>query len=174
MKKTRSLLGAMAMAALAACDNETPTRPPAAATPVPAPAPATSTTLVIPGAAFGSSQIAFVGAAPAPGSTLADCGHRIAGCAGRVRMTFSVRSSTSATVLGLRASLHSTEKIACLLGSSGPLTLVAGQPQTVEIVFDEADDCPTPVSITHMAAVVSGPSSVGSRQEWAVPYTFQP
>ena len=149
MNKTRSLFGAMAMAALAACDNETPTRPAAAATPVPAPA-------------------------PAPGSTLADCGHRIAGCAGRVRMTFSVRSSTAATVLGLRASLHSTEKIACLLGSSGPLTLVAGQPQTVEIVFDEADDCPTPVSITHMAAVVSGPSSVGSRQEWAVPYTFEP
>ena len=173
MKKTRTFLGAMAMAALAACDNETPTRPPAAATPVPAPAPAMSTTLVIPGAAFGSSQIAFVGAVPAPGSTLADCGNRIAGCAGRVRMTFSVRSSTAATVLGLRASLHSTEKIACLLGSSGPLTLVAGQPQTVEIVFDEADDCPTPVSITHMAAVVSGPSSVGSRQEWAVPYTFE-
>lgn len=166
----------MAIAALAACDDETPTGPAAPATPVPVPAPAplSSNPLVIPGTAFGSSQIAFVGAEPAPGSTLSDCGRRIAGCAGRVRMTFSVRSSTAATVLGLRATLHSTEKIACLLGSSGPLTLVAGQPQTVEIVFDEADDCPTPVTITHMATVVSGPSAVGSRQEWAVPYTFQP
>jgi hypothetical protein len=89
-------------------------------------------------------------------------------------MVFQLRSDLGGPVLHMSAFLHSTGLIACLLASTGPFDLRPGEPAAVELTFDRADQCRTPVTIATMAAVVEGPVAVASRQEWALRYTFSP
>ena len=167
------LAGGVALAALPACGGYAPLGPPAP-TPSPLPSPDASTQ-VVPGGATGATQINFVSAQPSPGSTVSGCGPRIGGCAGRVRMTFTVRSATGGPVLFMKAYLHDIGKIACLTASTGPFDLVAGQPRQVEMVFDQPDDvCAPPLTIATMDAGVEGSVGIASRQEWAVRYSFLP
>jgi hypothetical protein len=163
----------MALVALTACGGNAPLAPPAP-TPSPRPSPDASTQ-VLPGGGTGPTQITFVAAEPSPGSAVSGCGPRIGGCAGRARMTFTVRSATGGPVLFMRAYLHDTGKIACLTASTGPFDLVAGQPRQVEMVFDQPDDvCVPPLKIATMDAGVEGSVEIASRQEWAVHYSFLP
>ena len=165
-------MGAAALAALPACGSYASAPPSPAPTPTPTP---DASAVVIPGAATGPTRITFAGAQPMPGSALSGCGPRIAGCAGRVRMTFEVRSAAGGHVLFMRVYLHDTRKTACLTASTGPFDLAAGQTSTVEVVFDQADDvCGTPLTITNMDAGVEGTVEIASRQEWAVRYGFAP
>jgi hypothetical protein len=66
------------------------------------------------------------------------------------------------------------ESRACLFTSTGPFEHRAGEPSDVEVTLDEAARYRTPVTITHLAAVVEGTTEVASRQEWALQYTFAP
>jgi hypothetical protein len=114
-----------------------------------------------------------VRADPAAGSVIVGCGTRIAGCTGRVVMTFSLTSSTGGPVLYVRASLHSISSQACLIGATSGFQLPAGE-SLVQVSFDQSDDCRTPVDVRNMALVVEGPIEVASRQEWGITYTFLP
>jgi hypothetical protein len=153
---------------LPSCGGDNPTQPPA---PTPTPPPA-----VVPGQATGPTQIVFVSGDPAPGSSVPGCGPDIGGCAGRVRMTFELRPSQTGFALGFRAFLHDSSKRACLIASkpSFERQLQAGQPATVEVVFDQSDRCGTPVTITNMDAALEGTIEVASRQEWGLRYSFLP
>ena len=53
----------------------------------------------IAGARTGQVAIDYVGANVVPGSTVAGCGPTIAGCAGRLRLSFRLRSAGAGTVL---------------------------------------------------------------------------
>jgi hypothetical protein len=141
--------------------------------PMPSPS-ADPTTVVVPTHSSGAVRITFVAADPAPGSTVPGCGAMIAGCAGRLRMTFRLLSDAGGPVLYLRVFLHSTSLTACLLTSTGPFDLRAGEPATVDLTFDRWDACRTPVTIATMAAALEGPTPIASRQEWALRYTFAP
>jgi hypothetical protein len=44
----------------------------------------------------------------------------------------------------------------------------------MEVLLDEADVCPTPVTIENMAVNVEGTVEIASRQEWGLRYTFTP
>ena len=80
-------------------------------------------------------------------------------------MTFRLSPTTSGSLLGCRAFLHAEDQIACLTASAGPQILRAGQPQTVELVFDQAGDggrCRPPFELTHLAFVAEG--TVAGRQ----------
>ena len=70
--------------------------------------------------------------------------------------------------------LHAGTKLACFAASTGPLALRAGEETSLQVVLDPSDDCPTPVSISDMAANVEGTVEVASRQEWTIGYTFAP
>jgi hypothetical protein len=169
---TMRFVGMAALAALPACGSYAP--PPPSPGPTPTPTPDTSA-IVVPGAGTGPTRITFVDAQPIPGSTLSGCGPRVAGCAGRVRMTFNVQSTTGGHVLFMRAYLHDTRKIACLTASTGSFDLGAGQRSAVEMVFDQADDvCGTPLTIATMDAGMEGTVEIASRQEWGVRYGFAP
>jgi hypothetical protein len=160
--------------AVGGCGSETPTGPPATTrTPTPAPPTPDPTTLVVPGSATGPTQIVFVSAEPVPGSTVSGCGARIAGCAGRVRITYALTSPTGGPVLYVRGFLHATNKRACLIGNTGAFQLPAGESR-VTVTFDQADDCATPTDIRDMALNVEGPIQTASRQEWSIFYTFAP
>jgi hypothetical protein len=168
---TMRFVGMAALAALPACGSYAP--PPPSPGPTPTPTPDTSA-IVVPGAGTGPTRITFVDAQPIPGSTLSGCGPRVAGCAGRVRMTFNV-PMTGGHVLFMRAYLHDTRKIACLTASTGSFDLGAGQRSAVEMVFDQADDvCGTPLTIATMDAGMEGTVEIASRQEWGVRYGFAP
>jgi hypothetical protein len=55
--------------------------------------------------------------------------------------------------------------------------LRAGEPQTVEIVFDAADPnprCRVPLEFSHLAFNVEGTVEVASRQEWGLSYGLLP
>jgi hypothetical protein len=167
MPVLRLALLLLTVLAHAACGAD---RSPASPSPgAPSPAPP-----IVAGARTGPTTIAFVEAAPAPGSTIAGCGPRVAGCVNRVRMQFSLAPSQTGAVLYVAAFLHASNKIACLSARSGPLQLTAGQSRPVELVFDQADNCGVPLTIATMAVVVEGTVEVASRQEWALAYTFSP
>ena len=129
---------------------------------------------VVPGIGSGPTQITFLSADPAPGSALSGCGRDIAGCRGRLRMTFRLLSPSGGPVLRMIAFLHGPNKIACLTATTAPFDLPAGLPVTRELVFDPSDACATPVDMVTMDAVVSGPVQVEARQEWGVRFTFAP
>ena len=129
--------------------------------------------LPVPSTRTGPVEIAFVGAEPRPGTTITGCGIRVSGCEGRVIMRFSLRAPRSGSVLGMRVFLHATNLVACLSADTGPFVLAQGE-QQVTVVFDESDDCPVPLSIQNLAAVVEGTSEVASRQTWSLSYTFAP
>jgi hypothetical protein len=167
--------GALIVAAFGACGYDSPAaRPTPGPTPVPAPTAVPGAT-VVPGEATGPTQIGFVSAEPAAGSTISGCGSRIGGCAGRVRMTFRLRSASGGHVLFMRAYLHDTRKIACFTGRTEAFDIDAGQARDVEVLFDQSDDvCGTPSTITNMDAGVEGTIEIASRQEWALRYDFAP
>jgi len=89
-------------------------------------------------------------------------------------MAFELRSASGGPVLWVSGFLHATNLIACLSARTGFLELRPGEPALVELVFDRADRCATPVTIATMAVVVEGPVETASRQEWALRYTFAP
>jgi hypothetical protein len=96
------------------------------------------------------------------------------GCEGRLRMRFLLRPSASGHALYFRVFLHDTRMQACLMHSTGPFELRAGQDSALDFVLDDSDACRMPATIATMAAVVEGTVEVASRQEWGVAYTFQP
>jgi len=165
----------VALALLAACGSERPTetRP----SPTPSPTPSPGLPGATPGRASGPTAIVLVAADPPPGATIAGCGSDASGCAGRVRMSFRVTPTGSGPVLVSVGFLHAADKTACLQGRSGPSALQAGEPQTVEIVFDRPDEggrCRTPLELTDLAFNVEGTIEVASRQEWAFRYRLVP
>ena len=159
-------LGAAALFTLG-CGDEGPILSPA---PTPTPTPDTG---VVVGVHTGPTQITFLGAEPAPGSTIAGCGADAGGCSGRVRMRFRLLSASGGPVLDAIGFLHATNKIACYRGSTGPLDLQPGVPAEVLIVFEEPDAaCGMPTTITNMKVVLSAPVQTDGLQEWAIRYEF--
>ena len=157
---------ALALLVLASC-SDSPSTPTRFAVP-------SDTSLVVPGSATGPTRITFVSADPRPNTSVSGCGSDARGCPGRVRMVFRLTPSATGTALGFVASLHAPSKRACFVASTGPFTLRAGEAMSLQVVLDPSDDCPTPVSISDMAANVEGAVDVASRQEWTIGYTFAP
>jgi hypothetical protein len=126
------------------------------------------------GPGSGPTQIIFSSSEPPPGAIFTGCGPDMRGCEGRLRMRFVLRPSRSGHVLRFTVFLHDTRLQACLLSSTGPFDLRAGDDAGVDLVLDESDACRMPATIATMAAVVEGTVEVAARQEWALSYTFQP
>ncbi|HYN01171.1 MAG TPA: hypothetical protein VE359_01875 [Vicinamibacteria bacterium] len=150
------------------------------ATPV-VPMPGTSPTLpaptdVVVGPHTGPTEITFLSAEPAPGSTITGCGAKASGCSGRVRMRFRLLSATGGPVLDAIGFLHATNKLACYRGSTGRLDLQPGVPSEVVIVFDQPDTaaCGMPATIANMKVVLSAPVQTDGLQEWAIRYELRP
>ena len=164
----RALLAAVLLTLCAGCGDGEPS-PVVPPTPVPTPDPGSQ---VIPGASTGPTQISFVSSEPVPGATLTGCGPQIAGCEGRLRMSFRLLSPSGGHVLRMNAYLHSDRKIACLLAATGEFDLPSGTPLVVEVVYDQSDACVTPVTLLNMDVVMTGTTNVDGRQEWGVRYSF--
>jgi len=158
-----------AVLVLAGCGRESPTQ-----AQQPRPAASSDPSALDVGSAVGPSLISFVSGDPSPGSDVPGCGPDVSGCRGKVRLRFAIQSPATGESLGLIVFLHSTEKRACLSGLSGPFLVEAGKPSTVDVVLDRADDCRTPVTISHMAAVLEGTVEIASRQEWGLHYSLSP
>jgi hypothetical protein len=170
--------GAIAVAggaAAVASGGGTPTPSP---TPAPTPDPSRQ---VVPTSRLGPIDITFLSADPPPGSTISGCGNTPAGCSGRLRMRFSVRSPLPARGLFLGVALRTAGR-ACVTGRQGGFTgvgnfdLVANEPFVIEIGFTIVDTgCNTPVTIDEMVANMnrgtSGLSS-DSEQGWSLSYRF--
>ena len=154
-----------------ACDSGALTAPPSPS-PSPSPSP-TPSPLVVPVFHTGPLEMAFESANIPPGSIVSGCGPRIAGCAGRLRITYRVRSAVGGTALFSKGFLYATNQLACLKGSTGPLTLPAQQDVRVEVTFHRPDVCPTPTTIRAMAFNVEGTVEIATRQEWTIPYEFR-
>ena len=124
----------------------------------------------------GPTQITFLAAEPAPGSTITGCGASAAGCSGRVRMRFRLLSTSGGPVLDAIGFLHATNKLACYRGSTGRVDLQPGVPTEIEIVFDQPDTaaCGIPASIANMKVVLNAPVETDGLQEWAIRYEFRP
>lgn len=140
-------------------------------TPTPTPAPHTQ---VLPIQGSGPTLMLFAGANIPPGSTVTGCGDMIAGCRGRLRMTFDLYPQLTGHVLYVRVYLHAASQIACLWGQTGPFELQAGVPARVEVSLDQADQCRTPVTLVSMDGIVEGTVEVASRQVWTLHYVFAP
>jgi hypothetical protein len=128
---------------------------------------------VVRGPSDGETALYLVQASPLPGATLSGCGQGASGCDGRIKITLRLVSPRGGPVLGVLAFLHSDRSTACFKGLSGPLELTAGVAWDVELVFAPADadsQCPTPLDITHVAAVAEGTVTAFGRQEWAARY----
>jgi hypothetical protein len=139
------------------------------------PAPPDPATLVVPIEATGPVQIRFLGATPAPGSTISGCGTRIDGCRGRLRLTFRLVPTLDGPVLRARLYLHSMRNLqACLWGDAAPISLVANRAVDLELTLDQADVCAVPDTMATMDLSVEGPAPVASRQAWTVRYQFAP
>ena len=160
-----------------ACGDGTPTvvPTPVPTTPAPGFSPTPSSEVVV-GPHTGPTEITFVAADPAPGSTIAGCGANASGCSGRVRMRFRLLSASGGPVLDAIGFLHATNKLACYRGSTGPLELRAGVPAEVLIVFDQPDvaACAMPATIANMKVVLNAPIQTDGLQEWGIWYEFRP
>ncbi len=163
--RTREV-GATALLVLASC-GESPSPP--SRFPV-APDPSQ----VVAGLATGPTRITFVSADPRPSTTVSGCGPDVRGCPGRLRMVFRLIPSGTGPVLRFVVFLHAASKRACFVASTGPFALRAGEEMPLQVVLDPSDDCPTPLSITDLAANVEGTVEVASHQEWTIGYTFAP
>ena len=140
----------------------------------PSPPPPDPATQVTPIDNTGPVRITFAAANIAPGSVVAGCGPAIEGCAGRMEMTFQLDPSFDGPVLSMRIYLHATNMIACLWGETPPFTVQGRVASTVRVPITNADRCGTPTTIATMAAVVEGPTQIGSRQTWSLHYVFAP
>jgi hypothetical protein len=129
----------------------------------------------IAGAHNGQVAIDYVGANVAPGSTVAGCGPTIAGCAGRLRLSFRLRSASAGTVLFSAATLHGANKTACLSAVGEGFALAANAIATLDVVFDQFNaSCALPFDVTNMAVTVEGTVEVASRQEFEIRYRLTP
>ncbi len=154
------------------CGDDAPT---AAPTPSPTPTPTPGPGSVVAGGHNGPTEITFLSAEPAPGSTIAGCGRDASGCSGRVQMRFRLLSAGGGPVLSATAFLHATNKIACERGTTGPFQLQPGVPTELVIVYDQPDyACGIPATISDMKLVVEGPVQTASLQEWAIRYELRP
>lgn len=160
----RGVLAALLLASQLACDRPT------------TPTPVTSDpNLPVAGARTGPVAIDFSAANLAPGSTVAGCGPTIAGCAGKLRISFRLRSSSAGPVLFTGATLHGANKIACLTASGGGFSLAANAIVTLDLVFDQFNSvCAVPFDATNMAVAIEGTVEVASRQEFEIKYRFSP
>jgi hypothetical protein len=119
----------------------------------------------------GSIAIEYVSASYAPGATIDGCGARLAGCAGRLRMTFRLRSTAAGSVLGSAARLHGTNKIACMAAVGPPFSLAANTSTLLDLVFDQVDpSCVLPFEATDLDVTVEG--TIVGRQEFGIRYRF--
>jgi len=89
-------------------------------------------------------------------------------------MVFRLTPTATGDALRFQVFLNSNTKRTCFLASTGPLSLRAGEAQSLQVVLDPSDACVTPFTITDMAAVVEGTVELASRQEWAIGYNFAP
>lgn len=162
--RTRLLIFVLCCPALAACGrtamSPTPVDPASAVTPIERTGPVT---------------ITFATANPLPGSTVTGCGPRIAGCEGRLRVTLDLLPQFDGPVLYVRVYLHSMRNgVACLSGTTAPMTLAANRHATVDVTLDTSDVCATPETMATMDAIVEGPVQTASRQAWSLRYVFAP
>jgi hypothetical protein len=128
----------------------------------------------VPGARTGPVAIEYAGANVA-GTTITGCGSTIAGCAGRLRLTFRLRSAGAGPVLRTGATLHGANRIACLSAAGGAFQLAANAIVTIDLVFDQVNAaCALPFESLDMAVHVEGTVEVASRQEFGVRYRFTP
>ncbi len=129
----------------------------------------------VPGPHTGLVAIDYTGANVAPGSTIAGCGPTLSGCAGRLRLSFRLRSASAGPVLFTAATLHGVNKVACLSASGGAFSIGANAVVPLDLVFDQVNaQCGLPFEVTDMAVVVEGTIEVESRQEFTVRYRFSP
>lgn len=149
--------------------------------PQPSPTPSSTPSPTLPGVVLGPStgptRIALIAADPAPGATVGGCGSDVAGCVGRIRLTFRVTPTANGTALFYRGFLHATDKTGCLIGNASGGGLRSGEPQTIEIAFDQPDTsgrCRLPLDLTDLAFGVEGTIEVASRQEWGLRYRLAP
>ena len=158
----------LAVAFAAGCGDGAAILPPM---PGPSPSPPPVADVVV-GPHTGPTEITFLAAEPAPGSTIAGCGPDAGGCAGRVRMRFRLLSASGGPVLDAIGFLHATNKLACYRGSTGRLDLQAGVPAEVLIVFDQPDTaaCAMPATVANMKVVLNAPVQTDGLQEWAIRY----
>jgi hypothetical protein len=157
---------AVAVACTLSCGHST------APSPVPAPI---DPNAPIPGAHTGPVAIEYVGANLAPGSTIAGCGPSIAGCAGRLRLSFRLRSAAAGPVLRTGATLHGANKTACLSASGDGFSLAANSTVTIDLVLDQVNPaCALPFDGSDLAVNVEGTVEVASRQEFGIRYRFTP
>jgi hypothetical protein len=170
---TRALGLALAVVAAPGCGDGTPSVMPPLSSPTPMPGPSPDVVL---GPHTGPTQITFLAAEPAPGSTITGCGASAGGCSGRVSMRFRLLSVSGGPVLDAIGFLHATNKLACYRGSTGRVDLQPGVPREIEIVFDQPDTaaCGMPASIANMKVVLNAPIETDGLQEWAIRYEFRP
>jgi hypothetical protein len=143
--------------------------------PTPLPTPPDPALGVTPTAATGPTQITFLASSPAPGSTTTGCGPSVEGCRGQLTMTFRLLSPAGGPVLRFAAFLHSRQLTACLsTTTTGSFDLQPGQPREIQVVFDRADACATPVDLVTMDATAEGVVTIASRQEWGLRYSLAP
>lgn len=162
---SRWLAVILAVACLASCDDH-PT------TPTPSPPDPNEP---VAGPRTGPVLIEYAGASVAPGSTIAGCGPTITGCAGRLRLSFRLRSAGAGTVLFTGATLHGANKVACLSARGGGFQLAANTTFPVDLVFDEVNPaCGLPFESLDMGVSVEGTVEVASRQEFGIRYRFAP
>jgi hypothetical protein len=89
-------------------------------------------------------------------------------------MVMRLAPVATGTALSFVVFLNSASKRSCFMASTSPISLRAGQPQSVQVVLDPSETCAVPFEITDMAAILEGPVELASRQEWAIGYTFAP
>ncbi len=164
MAVARLIAGVLAAATVSCGGMSTP---PPAPTPVDPNAP-------VSGAHTGAVAIELAGATPSPGATITGCGAAIAGCAGRLQMSFRLRAgSTGGTVLFTSATLHGANRAACLSARGSGFALAANAVTTIELVFDGFDPaCAVPFEATDLAVTLEGTTEVASRQEFGIRYRF--
>lgn len=169
---SRALGLGLALLVAHGCGDGTPSMMPPLPSPTPLPGPGD----VVVGPHTGPTQITFLAAEPAPGSTITGCGASAAGCSGRVRMRFRLLSASGGPVLDAIGFLHATNKLACYRGSTGRIDLQPGLPREIEIVFDQPDTaaCGMPAEIANMKVVLSAPVETDGLQEWAIRYELRP
>jgi hypothetical protein len=129
----------------------------------------------IAGAHTGPVAIDYAAANIVPGSTIAGCGQTIAGCAGRLQLSFRLRSAAAGPVLWTGATLHGANKMACLSAVGEAFSLAANSIVMLDLSFDQFNPaCALPFDATDMAVTIEGTIEVASRQEFAIRYRFAP
>ena len=143
--------------------------------PGPPPTPAADPNEPTVGAHSGAVAIEYLGANVEPGSTIAGCGAALAGCAGRLRLSFRLRAVNAGPVLGTSATLHGANKVACLSAVGAGFSLAANATPIIDVVFDQVNPlCVLPFESLDLGVNVEGTVEVSSRQEFGIRHRFAP